>query len=939
MVHFFAAVELISIIVTGMALFYLIKDEHSQEQKLMMFMLILSFCHNLGLFIEVNSTTVEGVMNATMVEYVGSSFYALGFLMFASLHCNKKLKNEVTWFFFGISALSVVAVWTNKYTHLYYSELKAVQDPNFHVTVKYGPLMPVFLFAIIVPYLLGIYKLIREAHGETEPHRRKTLIAIILMSLIPVCSMTIYMGTNLLMYDCTALITCWVTLISIFLFYQSKTFDVRRLATRSVLDIMDDGVITLDSNQNIMFVNQAAKRIFPELSELPKGANISAVTSFPRDVLSGQGKNDFEKDDNLYEIHLNVVRDSYDAIRGYAIMIFDQTEMYGFFDELMQMKEISDHASKAKSEFLTSLSFEIRTPMNSIMGLSEMILDQTKGGRGEELAKDLMISSTSLMTIINNLLDISKIEAGKMDLQETEYRSANVLKDVKSIMGYGAMDKGLDLIIQNADGIPEVMFGDVGKIRQVLSNLVSNAIRYTDEGYIKMKMGYNAISDERGELLFTIRDTSSSVKAEEIPVFFNALDPDSNIEDNVNESSGLGLVIIKNLLSLLGGTIDIKVGEQGGVISTIAIPQKAVTQPLREESNSEDFICPDVRILVVDDNKINLKVAVGLLSKYQFKIDEATSGAQAIEMVKETPYRIIFMDQMMPEMDGIEATRRIRSECGENGTNAIVIALTANAVKGAEEMFLQNGFEAFLAKPIDKIRLHELFKQYIPEELRIPTGPEEEEVTVAQEDLDKLAMNGVDVKDGLNRRRQSVNGYLELLELFYTDGLEKVMTIREYAEAKDYKNYEIEVHALKSAAANLGAGGLSDEAKEHEFAAKDGKNQFVDENYEVILRHYEDILSEVERVLALYGRVGKPEEDEDRPIITEQEVLNRVEEMLSLMEDFKPKDAAMKLEDLLRYSISPETRKVLMAIKTKLRLYDDDAAEQMLRELLEVLDL
>jgi HPt (histidine-containing phosphotransfer) domain-containing protein len=254
-------------------------------------------------------------------------------------------------------------------------------------------------------------------------------------------------------------------------------------------------------------------------------------------------------------------------------------------------------------------------------------------------------------------------------------------------------------------------------------------------------------------------------------------------------------------------------------------------------------------------------------------------------------------------------------------------------------MFLQNGFEAFLAKPIDKIRLHELFKQYIPEELRIPTGPEEEEVTVAQEDLDKLAMNGVDVKDGLNRRRQSVNGYLELLELFYTDGLEKVMTIREYAEAKDYKNYEIEVHALKSAAANLGAGGLSDEAKEHEFAAKDGKNQFVDENYEVILRHYEDILSEVERVLALYGRVGKPEEDEDRPIITEQEVLNRVEEMLSLMEDFKPKDAAMKLEDLLRYSISPETRKVLMAIKTKLRLYDDDAAEQMLRELLEVLDL
>ncbi|SFQ15124.1 Signal transduction histidine kinase [Lachnospiraceae bacterium XBB1006] len=948
MIQVYLGVVLVTLIVSGTAIFYMMGRDQTQEQRLLLFMLLLGFVHNLGLYLELNAGSVEGIMGATMVEYVGSAFYSIAFLMFAALHCNRKVRKEIIWGFYALSIMVIVAVWTNPFTNLYYSEFRGVEKPFFHVVVKYGPLQKLFLVAIIVPYAVAIYRLVYECKREEEVHRKRVLTGIGGMSFVPVISMFLYMIFGILPYDVTPIIMAWVVMASIFLLYKSNTFDVNRLASTRVLDIMDDGVITLDAERHILFANAAAKTIFPGLQTAKESTTISEIDDFPAEVMEGMGKNEFEKDGCLYEIHLNVVRDHYDAVRGYAILVVDETEMYGFFDELVSMKEKADNASKAKSEFLSSLSFEIRTPMNSIIGLCDMIMHEAKEPRDIELAKDLMTSSTGLMTIINNILDISKIETGRMELKEAQYRTDALMNDVNAMLKYMASEKGLSLAIETQPDMPRSFEGDVGKIRQVLINMVSNAIRYTDEGYVKLSLTYNAISDLRGELIFTISDSGTAVKEEEIPVFFENLGTDVIDKDGIDESTGLGLVIVKNDLELLGGTIFISIGDNGGVVTKITIPQRKAA--LEEEEAAmlggsgkakEDFVCPATRILIVDDNRINLKVAVGLMARYQMKIDEATSGKEAIEMVKETPYRIIFMDYMMPEMDGVETAKRIRKECGENGKNAIMVALSANAVKGAEEMFMENGFKEFLPKPVDKLRLHELLKTYIPEEeIHYVEAAEEDLSQVSKDDLSKLWMADVDVEDALRRKRHDVPDYLELLELFYTDGLEKVMLIREYAESQNYHDYEIEVHALKSAAANLGANSLSIEAKTHELATHDGEFEFVKEKYEVLLQHYEDVLSEVERVLRSYGKLVTQEEPSGvRPAITEEEVIRYVEDAVTFLEDFKPKDAMASVEALLGYDLEVETRKVLQSIKTKLKLYDDDAAEELLHELLDVLKI
>jgi len=948
MVHLYLVIVLVTLIVSGTAIFYLMGKEKSQEQRLLVFMLLLGFVHNLGLYLELTSNTVEGVMGATMVEYVGSTFYSIAFLMFVSLHCNRKLRKEVIWGCYALGLIVIASVWTDPITHLYYTNFEGVNEPSFHVVVSYGPLQYLFLVVIIVPYLIAIYKLLNEYHREQEVHRRSVLRGVGLMSLVPVISMFLYMIFGILPYDITPIIAVWVVMMSIFLLYRSNTFDVNRLASRRVLDIMDDGVITLDAENHILFANEAAKFIFPDLQKATDKTVISDISDFPIDVMDGTGKNEYEADGNLYEIHLNVVRDRYEAVRGYAILIVDQTEMYGFFDELVSMKDVADKASKAKSEFLSSLSFEIRTPMNSIIGLCDMIMHEAKEPRMNELARDLMTSSAGLMTIISNILDISKIEAGRMELKEVEYRVDALMNDINGMLKYIAADKGLTLAIESQEEMPKHFVGDVSKIRQVLVNMLSNAIRYTDEGYVKLTLVYNPISDVRGELVFTITDSGTAVKEEEIPVFFENLGTDVIDKDAIDEGTGLGLVIVKNDLDLLGGNIYVSIGENGGVVTKITIPQRKAE--LDEEEMAllggsgkamEEFICPTTKILIVDDNKINLKVAVGLMARYQMMIDEATSGKQAIEMVKENAYSIIFMDHMMPEMDGVEAMKRIREECGENGKNAIMVALTANAIKGAEEMFMENGFQEFLPKPIDKMKLHELLKTYVPsQDIHYVEAPIEEITEVSKEQMQKLWMAGVDVEDALRRKRQNVEDYLEVLELFYTDGLEKVMLIREYAESQDYHDYEIEVHALKSASANIGANNLSIEAKTHELATHDGEVDFVKDRYEALLKHYEEILSEVERVLGAFGKLGKPEEtDIMRPDISEKEVIRRVEEILGLLEDFKPKDATAKVRELLLYNLEAETRKVLQSIKTKLKLYDDDAAEELLHELLDVLKL
>ena len=348
------------------------------------------------------------------------------------------------------------------------------------------------------------------------------------------------------------------------------------------------------------------------------------------------------------------------------------------------------------------------------------------------------------------------------------------------------------------------------------------------------------------------------------------------------------------------------------------------------------FIVPDYRVLVVDDNKINLKVVSGALMPYRFLIDEARSGAQAIELVKDHAYDLILMDHMMPEMDGIEATDRIRHECGENGEKPVIIALSANAYNNAKEMFLSNGFQDFISKPLDRDELHRMFCKWIPQERRQAVqGTKEANEKLERAGMAELYMTGVDVQRALGVHTGGVDDYLELLELYYMDGLSKRELIERLAEDADYKNYEIEVHGLKSASANIGAYELSELARNHEFAVKEGNYEFIRRGVSKLAAEYGVLLREIERVLKTRGYLRETAEQEHGgALLSSDETRKRMEEILNDVENFRSKDAAAKVEALLSENIEKSVNQCLKDVRNRLKMYDDDTAENILRSFL-----
>ena len=353
------------------------------------------------------------------------------------------------------------------------------------------------------------------------------------------------------------------------------------------------------------------------------------------------------------------------------------------------------------------------------------------------------------------------------------------------------------------------------------------------------------------------------------------------------------------------------------------------------EAEDFDFVAPSAEILVVDDNTINLTVAKGLMNPLQMKIDAALSGKEAVLMVTDKRYDIIFMDHMMPEMDGIETVQIIRTECGENGTSPIIIALTANAMGGVREAFLKNGFQAFLTKPLDRRMLHEELLQWIPEEMRTPGKTwvrNEQQGGSKHVEFKDIYIEGIDTDEVARRYSGSVEEYQELLDLYCLDGKRKLALLRELWEKEDYQTYRIEVHALKSASANVGAMDLSNSAREQERAVEREDYTFVDSHVERLLAQYEEQLGCIREYLAGNGETGG---DEDRREIDKGELIRQMEEGLESLENFRAKQCAQKVDEILQYRLSEDMKSKLMEIKEQLRLYEDDAAEQLLRELIE----
>ncbi|AEF84793.1 PAS domain protein [Treponema primitia ZAS-2] len=418
---------------------------------------------------------------------------------------------------------------------------------------------------------------------------------------------------------------------------------------------------------------------------------------------------DFSRDGNPrdYSIQITPMLVEGGISMGAMVLFYDTTEI------LVAQRE-AENANKAKSDFLATVSHEIRTPMNAIIGISNILKSTDLTGEQQNYLKSIQNSSQVLLTLINDILDFSKIEAGKLELIPDFFSLTGLLSRLNTMFEMMFTEKRLGFSCDFSETLPGVVFGDEKRIGQVLTNILNNALKYTNSGWVK----FRAAPDGDGIFAFAVEDTGIGIREEAIPRLFTAFEQLDQVRNKNVVGTGLGLAITKRLCTMMNGSIDIKSVYGEGSVFTIRLPLKPGTAADLPQQNVPliNFTAPDARVLLVDDIEINLEVAEYLLGTFGIKPDTAKSGREAVALAGEKRYDLILMDHMMPEMDGIEATRIIRITEGPNALVSI-IALTANAVSGAKEMFLANGFSGFLSKPMDSLSLTEGLLRWLPENL------------------------------------------------------------------------------------------------------------------------------------------------------------------------------------------------------------------------------
>lgn len=948
MSSFFLGLGIFAICMIAVALILLFKGDGSSEQKLMQYFLIGSLIQNAGYLLELTAPGLEAAIVAVKVQYMGSLAVPISYCYFMFGYCYKKKPVKVFNFIRLVDVFIIGLVFTCDAHNFYYRQIDwlVTKDGHGYLNLYYGLGYWIFLiFGTVVPYTLSIYALIQACIKNPQYAAERKYRLILALSFLPVVALGSYCMKLTYIYDPTPFTLGIILSIVVILIWSRKVYDFRGLAAGILLNSMGDGVIALDEQKRIVSFNPAAAKIFPELGSHIIGKNIEELSGIPKDILGMNVKEEFCLNDSFYQGHVEQIPDRIGRNKGYVVLILDVTETRKYIEEIKRVREQAEQANIAKSAFLANMSHEIRTPMNAIVGLSDVIMEESRGRKVYEYACDIKSSSRNLLTLINDILDLSKVEAGKMELVTGEYHVKTLVNEVLNMMDIVASQHGLKMRSEFDMSIPCRYLGDEGRIKQILINILNNALKFTKEGHVGISVtGIPGDTEDTQWLHFRVEDTGCGIREEDMErIFENFRQVDSRRNRSV-EGTGLGLSITQRLVELMQGVIEVESVYGEGTVFTVKIPQKIVdARPLSEvpeaevkrEEKLEPFVAEKCKVLVVDDNRVNRKVARILLQSYGMEIDDADSGKEAINLVRKTCYDIIFMDHMMPEMDGIETVQIIRTECGENGTSPIIIALTANAMGGVREEFLKNGFQAFLTKPLDRRMLHEELLQWIPEEMRTPGKTwvrNEQQGGSKHVEFKDIYIEGIDTDEVARRYSGSVEEYQELLDLYCLDGKRKLALLRELWEKGDYQTYRIEVHALKSASANVGAMDLSNSAREQERAVEREDYTFVDSHVERLLAQYEEQLGCIREYLAGNGETGG---DEDRREIDKGELIRQMEEGLESLENFRAKQCAQKVDEILQYRLSEDMKSKLMEIKEQLRLYEDDAAEQLLRELIE----
>ena len=708
--------------------------------------LLLLFALTNGAYLAIAvSTSVEEATLANKICYLGGCFMPPIILQLICTICNYTIKLWLRCLIYAYSGMVYICVLTIGYSNIYYDRIYL--DKFMDATVlghTYGPAHKLF-YIILYGYLIIQVVLLVYSLAKRRVVSKYSLGALLVMDTMTI---SLFVGgrivnPNIEIMPVVYVINGWVFL---YMYHRGMIYNVEDNIASSLAKQGTYGYIMLDTRMNYLGCNQTATDIFPSLSECVVDHKIDSVPEM--EVIStwiseysANAKKVFyyEHSERHFECRIEPImygkkvcgsmvelRDDTDRWQNINLISKHNAELKEMTVQLEKAKEEAERANKAKSDFLARVSHEIRTPVNAILGMNEMILRESDDNEINNYAHDVKNSALSLLSIINELLDSSKIESGMMEIIEENYRIGSVLNDLYSMISIRAKDKGLDLSFEVDEKMPREYCGDAKRIKQVVLNILTNAVKYTTQGSVLLKVSCIKIEKEEAVLRYSIKDTGDGIKKENIAKIYDAFQR-FDMEKNKNvEGTGLGMNIVQQFLKLMDSELEIESEYGKGSVFSFEIVQKVVDRTpigdykekthdsVPEDKQSKDFTAPDAKILVVDDNRLNLKVMKGLLKRNEVQTEEAMSGKECLALVQQNAYDLIFLDHMMPEMDGIETLHIMKEK--KLCENIPVIMLTANAIVGDREQYLAKGFDDFMSKPVMPQTLNEVLLKYLPKE-------------------------------------------------------------------------------------------------------------------------------------------------------------------------------------------------------------------------------
>ena len=653
-------------------------------------------------------------------------FFLTGFCLLYTEHETawKKLYIPVACIMMLDSA-SIFANMVFKHQFLVYE--KPYPDTVFYQT-EFLPLYYVHLFLTYTLVVLAFFFIIFRIIKSYGLYRVKYSIILSVLLLVVVLNLA-YMTLGMVLDASVIFYGVAGTLI----YFCTEIFVPRSLMSSAVfraVDDMSEGLILFDISNNCIYANAFSKYHFDidtsefgfdsepiatVMSELKKKGKNFGEVSYIKSTMSG---------DEHYKIRYTSLTDKRVRPIGSYFLIQDTTEEALYLQEIEEARINADNANKAKSTFLANMSHEIRTPLNSVLGMNEMILRTTDDPRIKEYAENVKTSGDTLLSLINDILDFSKIEAGRMDIIKTEYDPQRLVRDCYHFFEQPAAAKGLYLNVEFDESLPRRLLGDLLHIKQILTNIISNAVKYTMYGGVTVKIYFKRTGYDHIEFVMSVTDTGMGIERKDINSLFDAFKRINEKDNAAIQGTGLGLAITKQLVTMMEGEITVDSVPGKGSTFTVTLPQEVadpthagalvLEQQTGDSEYRESFRAPEARILVVDDVAVNLKVVCALLKTTLIQIDTASGGDMAIELCRRTKYDLILLDHRMPKKDGIETFHEIASE-GLN-TETPVVMLTANALNGAEEEYRQMGFAGYLSKPIEVNTMEETLRKLLPPE-------------------------------------------------------------------------------------------------------------------------------------------------------------------------------------------------------------------------------